>query len=184
MATPRVPPEKRKKTGRPTLYDPARHPTLAKALARDGATVEGIAQALGVSLALCKQWAQRHPAFLAATRSSRDDFDERVETALGKRAEGMKVQEITIVKDGDGNILRQEIKQKDIPPDTAAASLWLRNRQPKRWRDRVELTGDDGGPIQHDVHVHSYAEALASRLLRGAPATGAEEAPEPSDTGG
>jgi hypothetical protein len=36
---------------------------------------------------------------------------------------------------------------KHYPPDTHAASLWLRNRQSKRWRDRIEHTGADGGPI-------------------------------------
>jgi hypothetical protein len=33
------------------------------------------------------------------------------------------------------------------PPDTNAASLWLRNRQKDKWRDRVEHTGADGGPV-------------------------------------
>jgi hypothetical protein len=27
----------------------------------------------------------------------------------------------------------------NYPPDTAAASLWLRNRQPEKWRDRQNL---------------------------------------------
>jgi hypothetical protein len=37
------------------------------------------------------------------------------------------------------------------PPDTQAASLWLRNRQKAKWRDRVEHTGADGGPIEYRI---------------------------------
>ena len=28
------------------------------------------------------------------------------------------------------------------PPDTQAASLWLRNRQPRQWRDKVLDLGE------------------------------------------
>ncbi|WP_295448053.1 hypothetical protein [uncultured Thiodictyon sp.] len=31
---------------------------------------------------------------------------------------------------------------KHYPPDTAAASLWLRNRQPALWWDKVEIEED------------------------------------------
>jgi hypothetical protein len=27
---------------------------------------------------------------------------------------------------------------KHYPPDTAAAIIWLKNRQPERWRDKIE----------------------------------------------
>ena len=46
---------------------------------------------------------------------------------------------------------RPEIKSEHIvpyvehfPPDTAAAFIWLKNRQPHRWRDKKEVheTGD------------------------------------------
>ena len=35
------------------------------------------------------------------------------------------------------------------PPDTTAASLWLRNRQPNKWRDKREI--DHGGSIAHQI---------------------------------
>ena len=31
---------------------------------------------------------------------------------------------------------------KHYPPDTQAASLWLRNRQPQLWRDKTEVAVD------------------------------------------
>jgi hypothetical protein len=33
---------------------------------------------------------------------------------------------------------------KCYPPDTAAASLWLRNRQPAKWRDKTDVEHSGG----------------------------------------
>ena len=33
----------------------------------------------------------------------------------------------------------------EYPPDTTAASLWLRNRQPRLWRDKHEIDVADAG---------------------------------------
>jgi hypothetical protein len=40
--------------------------------------------------------------------------------------------------------------REHYPPDTAAASLWLRNRRSDKWRDKHEHEhgGVGGGPIQ------------------------------------
>lgn len=37
-----------------------------------------------------------------------------------------------------GEIIQTEVV-KHYPPDPAAASLWLRNRQGGRWRDKIEV---------------------------------------------
>lgn len=29
--------------------------------------------------------------------------------------------------------------EKEMPPDTSAAFLWLKNRRPKDWRDKIEV---------------------------------------------
>jgi hypothetical protein len=56
------------------------------------------------------------------------------------------------------------------PPDTNAASLWLRNRQPDKWRDRQQV--DVTGTIEHRLRQMSMAEraadaaALAERVRR------------------
>jgi hypothetical protein len=53
---------------------------------------------------------------------------------------------------------------KHYPPDTHAASLWLRNRQSKRWRDRIEHTGADGGPISLETILLKVAERERAQL--------------------
>jgi hypothetical protein len=44
---------------------------------------------------------------------------------------------------------------KHYPPDTSAATLWLKNRQGAVWRDKVENVhvGADGQSIQHEMTV-------------------------------
>ena len=166
--TARKKPEDRLKQGRPTKYDPARHPVIAAALAKGGATVEDIAFHCAVTKRTAEGWMRRYPDFLRATTASREDFDTQVENSLAKRALGMKVRTITVIKDGAGATIQQKVEEKEIPPDTNAMSLWLRNRQPARWRDKVELTGLDGGPIQHNVNValtdEERADAVAALL--------------------
>ncbi|MOA55620.1 hypothetical protein D3C78_1794470 [compost metagenome] len=51
-------------------------------------------------------------------------------------------------------VVREEYVEH-YPPDTPAASLWLRNRQPAKWRDKIqtEHSGPDGGPIQARVAI-------------------------------
>ena len=78
--------------------------------------------------------------------------DAKVARALYRKATGTWTQpavkiatKIEILPDG------REIKSEHIvpyvehfPPDTAAAFIWLKNRQPHRWRDKKEVheTGD------------------------------------------
>ena len=53
------------------------------------------------------------------------------------------------------------------PPDTAAASLWLRNRQPKLWRDKHEIdVADAGESLMDDMTEDQLVELLM--LRRGA----------------
>ena len=57
--------------------------------------------------------------------------------------------------------------QIEHPPDTQAASLWLRNRQPHRWRDRHEVEVADTGESLMDGMTD---EELIQRVMlrRGA----------------
>jgi hypothetical protein len=48
------------------------------------------------------------------------------------------------------------------PPDTKAASLWLRNRQPERWRDKREV--DHMGSLEHRISLMT-PEQRRARLL-------------------
>jgi len=48
------------------------------------------------------------------------------------------------------------------PPDTTAASLWLRNRQPDKWRDRQQI--DVTGTFKHRLLQMTPDERAAQAL--------------------
>jgi hypothetical protein len=73
--------------------------------------------------------------------------DATIAESLYERAKGYSHPEVH-VSNYQGAVTLTDLR-KHYPPDTAAASLWLRNRQPKKWRDKIdhEVTGKDGDPV-------------------------------------
>lgn len=132
----------------------------AKKLAALGATDLELADFFGVSTVTLFNWRTSVPEFLNATRLGKDAADERVESRLFARAMGYEHDEVDI-RVVNGKLVKTPIR-KFYPPDTAAASLWLRNRKPERWRDKVETAhmGPDGGPVQ----VHSTVTFVRAPL--------------------
>lgn len=65
-------------------------------------------------------------------RKAKELFDiERVESSLLKRAMGMVVKEVQ-EREVEGRIVRT-VTEKELPPDTTALALYLRNRMPEKW---------------------------------------------------
>jgi hypothetical protein len=62
-----------------------------------------------------------------------------VANSLYNRAKGYEVQDVKIFQFQGSEVIVPYTKI--IEPDVSAASLWLRNRQPKKWRDKIEHTG-------------------------------------------
>ena len=123
------------KGGRPTRYDPERHPFLAACLARDGLTSPEIAERLGIHWATLKRWQQRYPEFCAALKESKAESDGKVEMSLYKRALGYEITETEEVRDKRGQVTRKKTTVKQVLPDVTAQIFWLKNRQPEKWRD-------------------------------------------------
>lgn len=107
------------------------------------ATINEIAAALNVTRTSIYDWAHEHKAFADAIARARKLADAAVEAALRKKAIGYTTElvEQKLSKDGEVLDLRKEIH---VPSDTAAASYWLKNRDPGRWSDKtkVEISGD------------------------------------------
>ena len=63
--------------------------------------------------------------------------------------------------------------QEHLPPDVGAAKLWLRNRQPERWRERqeVNVTGSVAHrlaqvtPEERGAFARDLAEQARRRLI-------------------
>lgn len=112
--------------GRPSKYEPWML-RAAAAVARWGATVPEIAEVLGVEKSTVDLWLHNDVEFSGAVKGARKWSDEEVARSLRKRAIGYTR------KDG-----------MHIPGHPTAQIFWLKNRQPDKWRDRIEHTGADG----------------------------------------
>jgi len=110
-------------TGRPSDYSPDILPTVAE-LALAGATDQEIADSIGVDRSTYYRWRIRYPEFRDAIKEGKPEADRKVIDSLYTKA---------------------------LAGDTTAQIFWLKNRQSKDWKDRKEITGEDGGPVQFTV---------------------------------
>ena len=102
-----------------------------------GAIDDQLASFFSVDVSTINNWKNDYPEFLDAIKKGKEQADLEVTQSLKKRASGMKLKK-QVVK--EGGIVEIE---DEIPPDTAAMIFWLKNRQPKIWRDnqKVEHSG-------------------------------------------
>lgn len=153
-----------RKRGRPTKYTAA-HVEQAYKLCLLGATDREMADFFEVDEKTFNVWKSKHPAFRQSLTRGKAQADAEVAQKLYHRALGYSHKAVKIFNEkGEPMIVEYD---EHYPPDTQAASLWLRNRQPEKWRDRqvLEHTGKDGGPIQtEDLSALSPVER-EQRLL-------------------
>lgn len=144
--------------GRPPAYKPE-YNEQAEKLCRLGATDKEMADFFHVSEQTVNAWKVKYPQFLESLKRGKTLADANVADRLYQRAMGFEhdSEEIKVVSDGQGagsSIERVPIR-KIYPPDTTAAIFWLKNRQPKKWRDKVEqgFTNSDGEDVPPPVTV-------------------------------
>lgn len=116
---------------------------LLEGWARDGLTNEQIAKNIGINVKTLYDWKNKESNICNSLKKGREVADYEVENALFKRALGYTIQinEQKIDKDG---CVHDLVKDVHVPGDTTAQIYWLKNRKPKKWRDRVEIaTGEE-----------------------------------------
>lgn len=139
-----------------------------------GATVDGLADLLGVHKDTIYQWARKHPEFNTAMRGGRDFADANVASRLYARAMGYSHAE-EVIKVVDDKIVRVNTV-KHYAPDPGAAIFWLKNRQPELWKEKVEIVEKPSiALVDKDAMEAIYRNALdhaatvqASMVDRGA----------------
>ena len=167
--------------GRKTAYSP-RLAVVARKCCERGMTDFEIADMLGIGLATLYRWKLEYPGFSRVFKLGKAEADDRVERSLYSRAIGYDyiAEKPSMTRHGQKTMQYRA----HIPPDTAAAVWYLKNRRPDRWRDahRHEhvATPYDG--------IESAAE-LRALLIKQARALGLIEPPiidvtpkEPSTT--
>ena len=113
--------------------------------ARDGLSVEQIAQNIGIRKNTLYAWKNRFPKIAKAIDEGREVVDLQVENALLKRALGYDYEEVTqetgFDKESGKKILMvRRVVNKHVQPDVTAQIFWLKNRRPEKWRDRKDLS--------------------------------------------
>lgn len=134
--------------GRNSLYKPE-YDEIAKRLCDIGATDFELAQFFGVNKSTIYYWKNEYPSFNEACQLGKTGPDSRVENSLYHRAVGYSFDARKFFNN-EGEITTVEYVEH-VPPDTKAAHIWLLNRRPDKWREKVEHSGTDGGPIQLQI---------------------------------
>jgi hypothetical protein len=144
------------------------NPTMTERAAvvlRLGGTDVEVAKALGVSVRTIHRWKKTHPEFAARVRQEKDDFDTgRVEAALVHRATGYSHKAVKIFCDPKTGSTEQIEYTEHYPPDPTSAIFWLKNRNPERWKDRVDVEAGTrpGDPLAN--LMETIANAVTNRM--------------------
>ena len=125
--------------GRPTAYR-AEYAEQAGRLALLGQTDAEMAAFFEVSEATFHRWKHAHRDFCESIKRGKVGADVRVAESLYRRALGYSHPDVH-VSNYQGEVTLTNIV-KHYPPDTTAGIFWLKNRQPDKWRDRIEHQAD------------------------------------------
>lgn len=109
--------------------------TLIQAWSRDGLSKNEIAERMEISAGTFRRWEKNNVGIAEAVKVGRELTDINVENAILKKALGFETEEVkTVIKaNGDEEVTTV---RKNVPPDISAASVWLKNRRPDKWRDK------------------------------------------------
>jgi hypothetical protein len=134
--------------GHPTLYRKV-YDRQALKLCLLGATDAELAGFFEVSGDTIIEWRRVHATFSESIARGKIVADANVAERLYLRALGYSHPAVKFFMPAGATEPVVAHYVEHYPPDTPAASLWLRNRQPAKWRDKasLELSGADGGPI-------------------------------------
>lgn len=140
--------------GRPTKYKEEYNEQAYK-LCLLGATDEDMADFFEIDERTINRWKHEYPDFCQSIKKGKDSADAKVAESLYNRALGYQHDEDKIFNHQGAPLVVKTVKH--YPPDTTAAIFWLKNRQPKHWRDKQEVdhSSSDGSmtPVFNVVGV-------------------------------
>ncbi len=109
--------------------------SLLKLLGESGLTNEEIAPFFGLRVDQLQDVLFQNPDLADILNDAKQIPNKKVEAALFKRALGYQIKEIHKVEGRPSKVI-----VKEIAPDVIADIFWLKNREPKRWRDTIEVS--------------------------------------------
>jgi len=120
-----------------------------------GAIDAQLGKLFGVTRKTIITWKRQFPDFAKAVQEGKDHFDSNnVEKALLNRALGYDYYEVTEEAAREADPLTGQTQmvvtkrvKKHVPADIGAASIWLFNRHPDRWKNPKHQIDIAGGKI-------------------------------------
>ena len=134
--------------GRQSTWKPENVEATRKLCLLD-ATDEDIADFFDITLRTFYRWKHLYPELSHALKVGKDEADNRVERSLYIRANGFHYNAVKIFCSKDGKVTKVPYR-KYVIPDVIAAIFWLKNRDPKHWRDVQQLQSEVGHYIISD----------------------------------
>lgn len=125
------------------------------AICEKGADNKIIAEFLGCGLTTVCNLKRDYPEFKKLLKRGGDIADDKVVSALYKRALGYDAEEtcteVKVSPDGSAQTTYVKKTKKHIPPDTTAAIFWLKNRRREEWNDKQDIGIETDAPINISI---------------------------------
>lgn len=134
--------------------------TLLQVWARDGLTDEQIAHNMGITPSTLYAWKEKYSEISEALKKGKEIVDIEVENALLKRAKGFEYTE-TKIEESKKDGRKVTLIKRFVPPETAAAIFWLKNRKPEQWREK-QLEQQQNVEEEDDPITKSLKEEFSS----------------------
>lgn len=113
---------------------------------RDGLTDEQLASKLGITARSLYNYIAKYPELKEAMNRGKAPVDFQAENALLKKCLGCRVEKVCTTIHADGSVTEKRTVT-ELPPDTEALKLWLRNRKADKWRES-DNSGDSPEAIK------------------------------------
>lgn len=111
---------------------------LIECWARDGYTMNDIANKIGITEQQFLVWRHEYPEIQEAVRTGKEMIDYKVENALLKSALGYQTKEVkvtTTMRYGKVVETIREVTEKEQAPNVSAIQTWLYNRERDKWKN-------------------------------------------------
>lgn len=129
-----------------TRYDPDYHPEHAAKYCLLGATNADLGRMFEVQEETVEKWMRQHREFRDAINEGRELADADVAHSMYRRAKGWS-HRATKIMQYEGQVITKDYIER-YPADVRAGEFWLTNRQPDKWKHKVEHSGDPNNPIK------------------------------------
>lgn len=141
----------------PSSYSKDYHIEHIYKLVQMGLTKKKIAEFFDIGEDAIETWRQTHTDFRRAWKSAEADMCMVAVESLIDRVTGYDYEETKVTKEG-GNVVREEVTAKQMPPDVNAAKFLLAKKMPDVWGDKQVIS------LEGEVKV---IQTLAEKLTNG-----------------